>query len=256
MTNHNTTNTSDSTGNSHPSDSPILPVAGSGSEGTSSAAMVNTTPMLPNPPVPSASVIRKCFANHTPGYILQKRVYSVFIPLIEQNGALEVVFEVRAQHLEVQPGEVCFPGGGIEPGETPDQAAVRETHEELGIALEAIELFGPTDIYALSPRRYVHAFVGMLQVPFESLRPNAAEVHQIFSVPLEFFLTTKPKLYPVTLTEKPDGPFPYELVGRTPHTSWPAGSYELPIYTYPDCPYPIWGLTANVLRAFVKTLKN
>ncbi|MBE6471841.1 MAG: NUDIX domain-containing protein, partial [Coriobacteriaceae bacterium] len=56
---------------------------------------------------------------------------AVFIPLIEREHSYDVVFEVRAQHLKRQPGEVCLPGGHIEPGESAREAAVRETCEEL-----------------------------------------------------------------------------------------------------------------------------
>mgnify|MGYP002557000261 CR=1 FL=1 len=54
------------------------------------------------------------------------RRYAVVIPLIKTAAGYEVLFEVRASGLRQQPGEICFPGGGAEDGETPWQTAERE----------------------------------------------------------------------------------------------------------------------------------
>ena len=55
------------------------------------------------------------------------------VAVIVRDGRLLVIR--RSQHV-VAPGAYCFPGGRIEPGETEEQAVVREVHEELGVALE------------------------------------------------------------------------------------------------------------------------
>ncbi|NEU34154.1 CoA pyrophosphatase, partial [bacterium LRH843] len=58
--------------------------------------------------------------------------FAVLVPLVQKQDELHVLFEVRAHHLRRQPGEICFPGGKIEPNDsTPQDAAVRETTEEL-----------------------------------------------------------------------------------------------------------------------------
>lgn len=58
---------------------------------------------------------------------------AVLIPLIENQGQWEVIYELRAMDMKTQPGEVSFPGGGLEPKETFMKAAIRETVEELKI---------------------------------------------------------------------------------------------------------------------------
>ena len=63
--------------------------------------------------------------------IEELRKYAVCIPLMPGPDGYEVLFEVRSANVKSQPGDVCFPGGRMEPGETPDETAVRETMEEL-----------------------------------------------------------------------------------------------------------------------------
>ena len=55
----------------------------------------------------------------------------------------------RSPHLAHHPGQIAFPGGGIDPGETPEQAAVRETTEETGVAASSIEVIGSLGEVAL-----------------------------------------------------------------------------------------------------------
>ena len=61
--------------------------------------------------------------------IEELRKYAVCIPLMPGPDGYEVLFEVRSANIKSQPGDVCFPGGRMEPGETPDETAVRETME-------------------------------------------------------------------------------------------------------------------------------
>ena len=67
--------------------------------------------------------------------------WAILVPLVEVAGELCLLFETRAETLiGHQPGEVCFPGGRREAGERPDETALRETFEELGIPPEEVEI--------------------------------------------------------------------------------------------------------------------
>ena len=73
-----------------------------------------------------------------PGLMDASGQYAVLVPLVEREGKLHILYEVRSQDMRRQPGEVCFPGGRIEGDETPEACAIRETEEELGIPAEAM----------------------------------------------------------------------------------------------------------------------
>lgn len=55
----------------------------------------------------------------------------------------------RSPHLAHHPGQIAFPGGGVDPGETPEEAAVRETTEETGVVAACIEVVGSLGEVAL-----------------------------------------------------------------------------------------------------------
>ena len=82
---------------------------------------------------------------HRPKPINVEDRFSVFVPLMKIEGEICVVYELRAMSLRRQPGEISFPGGKMEKGESPRYAAVRELCEELLIPSHNVQLFGDMD---------------------------------------------------------------------------------------------------------------
>jgi len=58
------------------------------------------------------------FKNRTPKPIGINREYAVLIPLVNNNGQWEIIYELRSKNLHKQPGEISFPGGAVEENET------------------------------------------------------------------------------------------------------------------------------------------
>ena len=116
-----------------------------------------------------------------------KHQAAVLVPVIDYGDKLQVLFTQRALHLRHHPGQISFPGGRIEPGEQSHTAALREAHEEIGLAPAAVELLGRLPLQSTSTGFTIQPWVGLLK-PQRSWILQADEVAGIFEVPLTHFL--------------------------------------------------------------------
>lgn len=116
-----------------------------------------------------------------------KQQAAVLIPIIDYGNKLHVLFTQRALHLRHHPGQISFPGGRIESGESSCTAALREAHEEIGLAPDAVELLGRLPPQSTSTGFTIVPWVGLLP-PQRSWLLQADEVAGIFEVPLTHFL--------------------------------------------------------------------
>ncbi len=93
----------------------------------------------------------------------------------------------RPSHMRAHPGQIAFPGGRLDPGETAVEAALREAEEELGIDPARVQVIGPSDRYHT---RSGYAITPVLAtVPADiAIHPNPAEVAQWFEAPLAHIL--------------------------------------------------------------------
>lgn len=179
--------------------------------------------------------------------------YAILLPLIERNGEVHVLFEVRSYDLRNQPGEICFPGGKIDfQDKTKEDAAVRETIEELGIERNAISDIFPLD-YIVSPfGMIVYPFAGVIDSK-TAFNPNPPEVDHIFTVPLSFFMEKDPKIYRINFDIQPEESFPYDLIVGGENYNWRTRQVDEHFYIYGD--KVIWGLTAEILAHFVEVIR-
>jgi len=95
-----------------------------------------------------------------------------------------LVLTERAANMRSHASEISLPGGRIEPDETPEQAAVREAAEEVGVDPAAVELFGRLDEAWSKARNHVVPVVGWYDAAMEDLAPTSTEVAQVFLAPL------------------------------------------------------------------------
>lgn len=93
----------------------------------------------------------------------------------------------RPSTMRAHPGQVALPGGRIEPGETPVEAALREAWEELGIEPDAVRVVATSDCYRTGSGYDITPVIGIVPPDLE-IRPNPAEVAQWFEPPLRFVL--------------------------------------------------------------------
>ncbi len=172
-------------------------------------------------------------------------VSAVLVPLARREGEWRLIFEIRNLQLKRQPGEICFPGGAIEPGDpTPQDAAVRECCEELGLSAEEVSVIAPLDPFVSGSHVLVHPFLGHLDRDPE-LTPDPDEIEELLEVPLDFFLATPPEIHQVETVIQPLPGFPLDRVPEVYGSDW--GRKRVSVYFYQFGEHTIWGLSARVL---------
>lgn len=183
-----------------------------------------------------------------------KNRFSVMIPLIKRDGEIHLLFEKRAFTLRNQPGEISFPGGRIEKGESPREAAIRETAEEILISEREIEIYSEGDFVVNPYAAIIYTFVGEIKKDFDKISPSVDEVEKVFTVPLSYFLKTRPKSYKINLRVERNKEFPYHLIPNGVNYKFKRGREEVLFYEYED--EIIWGFTAKMARRFVENLMS
>ncbi|MBW6409557.1 NUDIX hydrolase [Clostridium weizhouense] len=179
----------------------------------------------------------------------QAKRASIIVPLIQLNNKLYVLFEVRAKKLNSQPGDICFPGGKIDFKETPKQAALRETYEELGI--KDIEIINELDTVVRYDGMIIHPFLSIIK-DIKNIKINKSEVDHVFYVPVDYLLNHKPLEAVGKLIVKREDDFPYDLIVNGENYKFKEGPYRYLFYKYKD--YVIWGITAGILKNFLDEL--
>lgn len=163
------------------------------------------------------------------------RCAAVLMPLVyNSRNELEVIFTRRADHLKHHPGQISFPGGGFEQGDSYLGAtAVRETYEEIGISPNKIELIGRLPQQETISQYNITPFVGIIKNDYQ-LSIDENEVAEVFTVPFDFVtdLTNQKKQ-----TESFDGQ-----------------QYSFYVIQYKH--YNIWGATARILVNFSRRLNR
>ena len=112
------------------------------------------------------------------------RVGAVLVLLEDTDAGPRIVLTRRRRDLRSHPGQVSFPGGRVDPGETLEQAALREAEEEVGLDVDTVEVIGTGPTFYIPPSRFWVVPVAARWVAPHELRPNPWEVDTILHVPI------------------------------------------------------------------------
>jgi 8-oxo-dGTP pyrophosphatase MutT (NUDIX family) len=113
---------------------------------------------------------------------------AVLVGLVDRADGPALLLTQRTEHLRDHAGQICFPGGRMEPGdESAAAAALREAEEEIGLDPARVSIIGQLPPYQTVTGFQIHPVVGWISPPF-ALRPDPFEVAEAFEVPLHFVL--------------------------------------------------------------------
>lgn len=199
--------------------------------------------------------IKDKFKNFKPyinGYENMKRA-SVLIPIVKIDGVYNILFEVRSKNLRTQPNEISFPGGKIELDESPYDAAIRETCEELGTVTSNIDIISQLDILVTPMNMIIHPYLGYIE-DVENLNISKDEVDHIFFVPIIYLLKNSPSNYDNSVHVIPNKEFPFDKIPNKEQYEFEKGNYPVLFYEYND--YIIWGITAKILDNFLRLITD
>jgi 8-oxo-dGTP pyrophosphatase MutT (NUDIX family) len=123
----------------------------------------------------------------------------------------------RPSNMRAHPGQIAFPGGKIDPGETPVDAALREAREELGIDSAQVRVVGTSDLYRTGSGYEITPVLGVVPPDIE-IRPNPTEVAQWFEAPARHVFDPANHVQKFVEYEGMEHPF-YEIVWQD-HAIW------------------------------------
>lgn len=115
------------------------------------------------------------------------RKAAVLVGLVDRGEDFGVVLTLRPDTMSSHAGQVAFPGGRLEHGETALQAALREAEEEVGVCPGSVMILGQGDTYLTGSGFAISPFVGILPPDFVA-RPHEREVAEVFETPLGFLM--------------------------------------------------------------------
>jgi 8-oxo-dGTP pyrophosphatase MutT (NUDIX family) len=183
-------------------------------------------------------VIRSVLADRTPAAVDDRdgsyRRSAVLIPLFEAGGEFRLLFTKRTTKVEAHKGQISFPGGRTDREDgSPEETALREAEEEIGLRREHVIMLGRVDdAVTLTSNYIVHPFVGLIPHPY-NFRINPGEVDRILEVPFEIFL-------------------PERGVGKILPIQYEGNIVQSFAYTHDG--EVIWGATARIMKNFMEIL--
>ena len=179
---------------------------------------------------------------------------AVLIPLVQVGEEWHILFEVRSFTMRKQPGDISFPGGRIDPTDpSPMAAALRETHEELGVDPKTVTIVGELSPYIASTSFVVYPFVAIIDYNQIIHSYNKEEVEEVFTIPVNWLLNYEPYMHLVSVEPVPSPDFPFEKIMNGAQYQWRTRSMEEWFFDYEK--YTIWGLTARILKHFIEIIK-
>lgn len=196
--------------------------------------------------------VKNIMKNYEPKIYGGRKESAVLIPLVQVAGEWHILYEVRSK-LVSQAGDSSFPGGKVEPGETYEEAAVRETMEELNLSRDNIKVHGEMD-FIIGQYMIIRCFVGeLVNIDVSDIRPNE-EVEQVYTVPVKYFMENDPKYFSVKYNPRVEEEFEKSLGENEFKRKLSNHGEKVPVYEIAH--HSLWGYTANLTERFIEIIRD
>jgi 8-oxo-dGTP pyrophosphatase MutT (NUDIX family) len=162
---------------------------------------------------------------------LKAGVLALFYP---KEGRLHLVLTRRTDRVDFHKGQISFPGGRLETGESLEQAALREAQEELGIDPDSIRILGMLTPLYIPPSNYCIYPVVALTETYPDFLPSPLEVAEILEIPLDHLLDPQ----------------------NVRREMWQIRGFDVEVPFYAFGVHKIWGATAMVLAELIHIMKE
>jgi 8-oxo-dGTP pyrophosphatase MutT (NUDIX family) len=117
------------------------------------------------------------------------RASSVLVPVIIDDARPYLILTKRTAHLPNHAGQICFPGGKIDQGESVMDAALRESEEEIGLKPDQVEPLGYLSAVVAAGQFHIAPVLGVVKQSVQ-LSPDPGEVERIIALPLDIALNS------------------------------------------------------------------
>lgn len=159
---------------------------------------------------------------------------AVLVPIVDHAGAPYVLFTKRTDRVGHHKGQISFPGGVIDPGDTDAvDAALRESEEEIRLPRDAVEPLGAIDdTETVATRFVITPIVGVVRRPV-AWQPDGDEIERVIEVPFELLAAE----------------------GSCRVEQWERDGVSRPVYFFDYLDDTIWGATARILVQYLELVR-
>lgn len=165
----------------------------------------------------------------------EARPAAVLVPLYVDGGGWNVLFTLRTHTVESHKGQVSFPGGRVDPGDTTRvDTALRESEEEIGLRRQDVRVLGQLDELLTVTQYHITPIVATFPWPYEFVL-STAELSSVFGAPLAWLAD----------------PANLEVEMREPPVPGP----KMPVFYLHYRAYTIWGATARMLLNLIDIVR-
>ncbi len=160
---------------------------------------------------------------------------AVLLAIVDRPGGPTLVMLKKSSAMRSHAGQIGFPGGGVEAGETSEQAALREAWEEIGLPPDRVQMLGALDDDRTYVTNYhIRPLLAWIADPPPAWRADPVEVERVLELPLAEVVAAEPVSW-----------LDFSIFGIP---------FRAPRFHFSDGTV-VWGASARILQRFIARVR-